>query len=627
MGVLRIPPGAVDHRGKVHASIGGEDAPPPDDWLVPIGPSIKIDLIGARLTSDATIELAIRPPSAAGSLTPVAMVFDDVQHRWLKDESSGYDSASRRIVVHTRHFSWWQAFTWNWDWTSRMAHSLVEGTFNNGGLVGAAPPNCPNRDRAENRLRSFAMSGNPFSGHAVPGGDQLLWCPDVDEDGQLVLRVVNNRRMAIQVKLLAGLELDPSTKPFLRSIGAMADEYLNSIDGIPSTVLGHGEQASFIVTSLSPRAYIGTTPSAATFATDVIDIGVRLLALTYIAGGSSASSAEAVTRQLLDVYGIGKCIAGQLDYKSVLANPTDTNAIAWSVGRLLSSCGLKAVSEYIGKHGAEKFVIGASAVFKAVNVFMDVLKAGYGAAEYLKDVADGRWNYYVVLEPRPLEASGSTTHSGSTTPNGPTTPNDSITPNGSMTTTGTEVQFKRLFTRDSNGVESATLQCGGTQVQLAADFSNNSNSTVDATARLGVFDPGLSLYQYLETFNVKLNPGLTTISKPWTPQHWVNGSMRYDLKVQWAGGEVSESYSFDLAFDPRCAQPPTESGGVSAESSEPTAAASETPTTEPRETQTSAPTETATAPAPEASQAVEPTRAPETTPSAPVPFYTLAPTS
>jgi hypothetical protein len=144
MGVLRIPPGAVDHRGKLHASIGGEDAPPPDDWLVPIGPSIKIDLIGARLTGDVDIELAIRPPpppsssssssSSAGSLTPVAMVFDDVQHRWLKDESSSYDSASGRSVVHARHFSWWQAFTWDWDWTRRMAHSIVEGTFN--GLIG-----------------------------------------------------------------------------------------------------------------------------------------------------------------------------------------------------------------------------------------------------------------------------------------------------------------------------------------------------------------------------------------------------------------------------------------------------------------------------------------------------------
>ena len=52
----------------------------------------------------------------------------------------------------------------------------------------------------------------------------------------------------------------------------------------------------------------------------------------------------------------------------------------------------------------------------------------------------------------------------------------------------------------------------------------------------------------------------------------------------------------------------------------------ETPTTEPSETPTSAPTETATASTPEPSEAAKATTAPETTPSASVPFYTLAPT-
>jgi CARDB len=52
----------------------------------------------------------------------------------------------------------------------------------------------------------------------------------------------------------------------------------------------------------------------------------------------------------------------------------------------------------------------------------------------------------------------------------------------------------------------------------------------------------------------------------------------------------------------------------------------ETPTTEPSETQTSAPTETATALTPEPSEAAKATTAPGTTPSASVPFYTLAPT-
>ncbi len=52
----------------------------------------------------------------------------------------------------------------------------------------------------------------------------------------------------------------------------------------------------------------------------------------------------------------------------------------------------------------------------------------------------------------------------------------------------------------------------------------------------------------------------------------------------------------------------------------------ETPTTEPSETPTSAPTETATASTPEPSEAAKATTAPGTTPSASVPFYTLAPT-
>jgi hypothetical protein len=52
----------------------------------------------------------------------------------------------------------------------------------------------------------------------------------------------------------------------------------------------------------------------------------------------------------------------------------------------------------------------------------------------------------------------------------------------------------------------------------------------------------------------------------------------------------------------------------------------ETPTTEPSETRTSAPTETTTASTPEPSEAAKASTAPGTTPSASVPFYTLAPT-
>jgi hypothetical protein len=53
----------------------------------------------------------------------------------------------------------------------------------------------------------------------------------------------------------------------------------------------------------------------------------------------------------------------------------------------------------------------------------------------------------------------------------------------------------------------------------------------------------------------------------------------------------------------------------------------ETPTIEPSETPTSAPTETATASTPDATKTAEATTAPKPTPSASVPFYTLAPTS
>src|SRR5688500_4212374 len=169
--------------------------------------------------------------------------------------------------------------------------------FHDGGLVGAAPPNCPNRDRAENRLHSFATSGNPFSSDAVPGGDHLVWCPDVDENDRLVLRVVNNRRMAIQVKLLAGLKLQTKTQSFPH-IGKMADEYLNSISGIPATVLEHGEQATFTVTNLSPQAYIGTSPAPETFVFDVIDIGLRIFAFNLAASRSLTTSVEAVRKQL-----------------------------------------------------------------------------------------------------------------------------------------------------------------------------------------------------------------------------------------------------------------------------------------------------------------------------------------
>ncbi len=128
--------------------------------------------------------------------------------------------------------------------------------------------------------------------------------------------------------------------------------------------------------------------------------------------------------------------------------------------------------------------------------------------------------------------------------------------NGNSGREPVRIELKRIYTRDANGSDTSTLRCGGSQVQLAALVYNSSSSAVKAVASVGVYDPGLSLYQHRDTFDVNVTPGLVAFYNSWIPDHYVNGAMRYDFELSWPDGTITDKFPFKLAFDPRCAQPP-----------------------------------------------------------------------
>lgn len=114
------------------------------------------------------------------------------------------------------------------------------------------------------------------------------------------------------------------------------------------------------------------------------------------------------------------------------------------------------------------------------------------------------------------------------------------------------LELKRVFTRDASGKDSNSFPCGGHQIQLAALVSNPTSQPISATARVSVYDPGIHADVYSDTFDVNAVPGLVGFFNPWTPAPFVNGSMRFDITLTWAGGNRSGSSTFVIVFDPSC---------------------------------------------------------------------------
>lgn len=536
-GAVRIPPGAVDRDGVLRVRRDDPSAPPVREGFLPHGPSLRIELDGAALVGEAIIEFPMNPEAideSTGPLIPVGMFLDETSGRWTAAESPQYNAVEKRLSVRTKHFSLWQAFTFDWDWARRAATGLLEGTLINE-LAGATRPNCTRETAANNRVRRYVTAGNPLTSSPIPGGDHLLWCLDLDDADQLLLRVANNRRMAIQVKMFAGLELMPATVPrplAIKYVGRIADEFLNAQDGIRAIVLGYQEQAVFRVNNPSPRAWIGTAPSGASFATDVIDIGVNLLALTFSTAGEAARSAPSMYELLFEKFDTGNCISGGLHDRSVLADPAEIQAVTRSVVELVIGCVGETLARALPALAGSALHV-AAIVVNSLRILVDTINATMGSLQLLGDIAAGRWNYFVILEALPKEAPttvvrpGPVAQSPGTSPITPP-PVAQSPPPPVVQPALTNIVIKRVWTRNNYGNDQSDFACGD-QVRLSLFVENPNSEGISTEIDFLVEAAGQRLY-YLEK-TITVPPGLANYESVFNLPTDVSGSGTYIADV------------------------------------------------------------------------------------------------
>lgn len=135
----------------------------------------------------------------------------------------------------------------------------------------------------------------------------------------------------------------------------------------------------------------------------------------------------------------------------------------------------------------------------------------------------------------------------------PTDPTTGPQPGGSGRL-GPQITLTRMFVRDASGTEVASPRCVGSQIQLAALIQNPASAPVHVSVHVGVKDLQLQLYHHIDDFSLDAAPGPVGFSNPWVPERWVNGSMRYEISLDWDGGSASATLPFTVAFDPSCAQ-------------------------------------------------------------------------
>lgn len=398
-GVIRISPGGVNRDGVLRARVA-EGPPPPDGVFTPLGPALKIELDGATLTSAATVEFPVRAPTATdpdSPFAPTGMFFDEAAQLWVPAVSE-YDTGRARLVVQAPHFSWWRPFSWNWDGTRDFLKGLMDGMFGVDVLAEAARPSCRRESEAQARVHSQVTAGN-----------HLLWCLELDAADQLLLRVVNNRRMAIQVQMFPGLELaeQPLQPPSIRYLGPVTEQWLAARSNVRIVVLGPGEGASFRVTSLADQTGVGTAPSAVSYLTDVLDIGINELSwMLGKFGIPAASDKERLYRTLFANGQLVNCISGGLTDKSVVANPGSEAAFGRSLGELVLGCLSQETARQLPELAGD-LVTAAAFLGSLVKTGLRQIHGLLAAAEYFVDLVSGRNNYFITLAAS-VEQPGST---------------------------------------------------------------------------------------------------------------------------------------------------------------------------------------------------------------------------
>jgi hypothetical protein len=278
LATVRIPAGAVSEDAVLHVTESSDGGPTPDAVFVAQGPAVTITLDGASLQEPGTVEFPVPAPKAEDGLpfTPVAMVLDEANGRWLPAEST-YDSDKAVLAATAPHFSLWRPFAWDWQADGGVSPSSLDDRFGSDSSTSTSAPTCAREQEAAARA------------HAQVTGDLLLWCLDLDAAGRLLLRAINSRTTAVQVSLSPGLEFAERQQPPSSQYGEpILEQWFAISSSFRLAILAPGEAATFRITDLARPTGISATPTPLSYITDVVDVGVEQLA--WLLGGFGGTS-------------------------------------------------------------------------------------------------------------------------------------------------------------------------------------------------------------------------------------------------------------------------------------------------------------------------------------------------
>ncbi len=548
---IEIPGGALSGAGTMELRRHDGSAPDMDVGFASAGQRYELTLSGSTLTGAATVQLPVTGPPAEG-FVPLAAYWDVASQHWQPLESQ-YDRELRLVRFTTQHFSWFTLIQFDAQWLSSLVRGAIDGLLPME-LLGAPPAECQNSAAALARAKLSASS--------VRGeySDSVLSCLDEDLSGDLVLRTVNNRRFALSVHGMTGLERIADERPALPTMKNVGPFLLERYGYQVDTVVAKDGSADFRVVDASAGGELYFENSGFALAVEVLEAGIQLAFAVERATFKGATTTTAA--QLLEK---ANCFAEAVNELTV---PLDDPAV---LGKAVVSS-LRGTVECFGEVWMLRadlgrfFVVAAVAAITATVVAL--ASAALGEIQYWVDFVSGRLQHFLTVEPIAAPVTGPAPAPGPSLPADPVPgagarpdPKKDVRvdpgPRGGPdpSAPSAEIVLQRIFTADANGSEVGSPRCGEQELQLVATVDNRSSAAVTAVADVGVKDLTLSLYHHLTTFDVSLPAGVSEVWSVWRPEHWISGPMRHEFGLSWPDGTVSDAEDFTITFDQACAQP------------------------------------------------------------------------
>lgn len=292
-----VPPAALDHDTDITLSVGKAPPTGAPTLFMPAGPAVHGDLGGAKLLRGATLTL----PLASGVHQAGAGYLDEAAGRWIAVPST-VDATADALKLRVTHMSWYEPWLWALSAVQARLEQFLGRLVGYGVVLRTAPPTCQAAPPGVSVSVTGGRSGDP----------SLEGCVEADGDGQLRLRLVDNRPYGMVVTPPDGAQQESVSRGGLLA-AFYQDKMFSDVGGdfVPA-----GGEADYVLPATGPEV---AATGAFSWKTYTLDTAVGMLLTLGDSGGqvqdavaAGKVSSTATTVPPGKLANVGKCLGDML---------------------------------------------------------------------------------------------------------------------------------------------------------------------------------------------------------------------------------------------------------------------------------------------------------------------------